>query len=170
MKKSASDYRLSQIDDNWCAVHQATLVFVVNDSGVLLIRKKRGLGAGKINGPGGKRDAGETSLQCAVREVQEELCITVIEPRQCGELRFQFTDGYSIHVHVYLARSYHGQPTETEEAIPLWFDFSSIPYDQMWADDEIWLPRVLAGEYATGRFVFEGDTLLEQEVSFHQMT
>ena len=38
---------------------------------VLLIRKKRGLGAGKINGPGGKLDPGETFAQTAVREVQE---------------------------------------------------------------------------------------------------
>ena len=34
----------------------------------MLIRKKRGHGAGKINGPGGKLHPGETPVVCAVRE------------------------------------------------------------------------------------------------------
>lgn len=39
----------------------ATLMFVIDEARgeVLLIRKKRGLGAGKINGPGGKIDPGK---------------------------------------------------------------------------------------------------------------
>ncbi|OED42538.1 NUDIX hydrolase [Chromatiales bacterium (ex Bugula neritina AB1)] len=168
MKPPAQGYSLSQIDDNWQAVHRATLGFAVVDGRVLLIRKKRGLGAGKINGPGGKLDAGESSLQCAVREVEEELCITLVDPLEYGELKFQFTDAYSIHVHVYLARSYLGEPRETAEAIPLWFNFADIPYDEMWADDKIWLPRVLNGEYVTGRFIFDGDTMLDHEVAFRK--
>ena len=49
-------YTLTRINADWRPVHQATLLFVINDGNVLLIRKKRGLGAGKINGPGGKLD------------------------------------------------------------------------------------------------------------------
>ena len=51
---------------SWRPQIRATLVFVVNNGQVLLIRKKRGLGAGKINGPGGKIDPGETILQAAM--------------------------------------------------------------------------------------------------------
>ena len=69
---------VDQIDDSWVATDIATLVFVLRDNEVLLIRKKRGLGAGKINGPGGKLEAGETPRQCALREVREELCISVL--------------------------------------------------------------------------------------------
>ena len=58
---------------NWRAVHHATLTFVIRNEQILLIRKKRGLGAGKINGPGGKLDPGETPLQAAIRETEEEL-------------------------------------------------------------------------------------------------
>ena len=60
----------------------ATLMFIIDEprGRVLLIRKKRGLGAGKINGPGGKLDPGETPEQCAVRETQEELHVTALEP------------------------------------------------------------------------------------------
>lgn len=133
---------------------------------ILLIRKKRGLGAGKINGPGGKLDADETIIECAVREVEEELEITPHKPVSVGQLRFQFTDGYSIHVHVFVSLSYSGNPVETAEAEPLWFSIADIPYDEMWADDVIWLPRVLAGQNVRGRFIFSDDVMLDHEVSF----
>jgi 8-oxo-dGTP diphosphatase len=152
--------------EDWVPVHHATLVFVCAHDRVLLIRKKRGLGAGKINGPGGKLDPGETPHQCAVREVQEELHITPLNLAPHGELKFQFIDDYSIHVHVFLADSYDGEPTETDEALPLWFAPQSIPYDEMWADDAIWLPRVLEGAVVAGRFVFDGDCMLEHEVGY----
>lgn len=159
-------YTLSFIDANWVAVHQATLVFVVHAGKVLLIRKKRGLGAGKINGPGGKLDPGETAQQCAHREVFEELCIRISSSNNVGRLRFQFADDYSIDVQVFIATEFEGTPTETLEAAPLWFEPRQIPYNEMWADDRIWLPRVLSGEHVDGRFIFDGDALLESDVQF----
>ncbi len=157
--------RLAEIDwPAWKPVDRATLLFVVRDGQVLLIRKKRGLGAGKINGPGGRRDPGETPLECAIREVEEELLVTPTGIEQRGELLFQFTDGYSIHVHVFSAKDCDGEPQETDEAIPLWTDLDRIPYDEMWADDRIWLPLMLAGKPFSGRFIFDGDAMLDHEV------
>ena len=63
-------------------------MFVVHSDQILLIRKKRGLGAGKINGPGGKREPGETLQQCAHREIHEELCVYVSESDKQGETSF----------------------------------------------------------------------------------
>ncbi len=157
---------VDQIDDSWVATDIATLLFVLRGDEVLLIRKKRGLGAGKINGPGGKLEPGETPRQCALREVREELCISVLETTACGELRFQFTDDYSIHVHVFISTVYEGEPTETDEAIPLWFRREDIPYTEMWADDRIWLPRVLDGAVVSGKFIFSKDVMLAHEVHF----
>ena len=46
--------RIEEIDWNaWEPQQRATLLFVIHGGEILLIRKKRGLGAGKINGPGG---------------------------------------------------------------------------------------------------------------------
>jgi 8-oxo-dGTP pyrophosphatase MutT (NUDIX family) len=81
---------------------------------------KRGIGAGKINGPGGKIDPGETPLQSAIRESQEELHITPLDPVKMGELWFAMTHIPDIHCHVFMARKWEGEPTETEEAVPLW--------------------------------------------------
>ncbi|WP_422489056.1 8-oxo-dGTP diphosphatase [Endozoicomonas sp. ALE010] len=153
---------LQDIDwSSWQAKDPATLTFVIKDGQILLIRKKRGLGAGKINGPGGRLEAGESLLECAIREVQEELCITPVNPEFCGESCFQFTDGYSIHVHTYVARDFTGSPAETDEAIPLWFSLDQIPYEEMWADDIIWLPEMLKGNRFKGRYLFDGDRMLD---------
>jgi 8-oxo-dGTP diphosphatase len=139
----------------------ATLVFVVCNGRVLLIRKKRGLGAGKINGPGGRIDPGETPLACAVREMREELHTVPLDPIELGQLSFQFVDGYGIHVHVFRATRFEGEPRETLEATPLWAPLDALPFDEMWADDALWLPVLLTGERFRGWFVFDGDRMLD---------
>lgn len=153
--------------EEWKPVERATLLFVLRDEKILLIHKKRGLGAGKINGPGGRLDPGEDSLACAIREVQEELLVTPTGVRACGELQFQFLDGHSIHGLVYRASEIEGEPTETDEAIPEWFDLDDIPYGRMWMDDRIWFPLMLKDRYFTGRFLFNGDVMLGCEVFPH---
>lgn len=148
----------------WQPVERATLLFVIRDGQVLLIHKKRGLGAGKVNGPGGRLDPGETSAQCAVREVQEEVCATPTGVRLCGELKFQFVDGHAIHGLVYRADDLVGEPRETDEAIPFWCDVHALPYGQMWMDDRLWLPLMLEGRYFTSRYLFDGDLMLGCEI------
>ena len=145
----------------WTPKEVATLVFAIRQGEVLLIRKLRGLGAGKINGPGGRLEPGELLLDCAVREVQEELRVTPTGLEYGGDIRFQFVDGYSLHVHCYRAADIMGEPMATEEAIPLWTALDAIPYDDMWDDDRIWLPQLIAKQPFSGRFLFEGDRLLD---------
>ncbi|MEE8556297.1 MAG: 8-oxo-dGTP diphosphatase [Myxococcota bacterium] len=151
--------------ERWEPTDRATLVFVVRGGEILLILKKRGLGAGKINGPGGRIEPGETSLECAVREVEEELCVTPIGVEPCGELSFQFADGYSLHATVFRATDVRGVPQETEEATPHWTPVDRIPYDRMWADDRTWLPLLLDGKRFKGRFLFDGDSMLGQALT-----
>ena len=146
---------------NWNPVDRATLLFVIRDGRILLIHKKRGLGQGKINGPGGRIEPDETPHECAVRETQEELCITPSGIRDAGRLHFQFVDGYSIHGHVFTATDYEGMPTETDEAVPLWFPVDALPFERMWEDDPTWFPHMLEGRRFSGRYVFDGDRMLD---------
>ena len=158
--------KLADVDwNNWQASDPATLVFVIKDGNILLIDKKTGLGKGKINGPGGKVEKGEKPKACAIRECQEELSITVSDLQYCGQHRFQFVDGYSIHVWVYKTEKFDGTPTESVEAKPLWVSLDEIPYEQMWEDDRIWLPMLLRGERFQGRWIFDGDSMLDYELS-----
>jgi 8-oxo-dGTP diphosphatase len=148
----------------WQPRQCANLCFIVRDERILLIRKKRGFGAGKINGPGGKVDPGETPLQGALRETYEELGIKPLEPKQQGELHFQFRDGDSLYCAVFLARDFEGEPHETEEAAPLWTPLNAIPYDEMWADDRHWLPLLIRGLHFSGYFEFAGEQLLRHKI------
>ena len=158
---------LADIDwDTWEAKDPATLVFVVKNGQMLLIRKKRGLGAGKINAPGGRLEPGETPLEAAIREAQEELCITPLNLSYSGENLFQFVDGYSIHVHVFKADDYEGEPTETDEASPIWFPVNAIPYEEMWEDDKLWIPHVLDGVRFYGRYLFDDDVMLDYALDY----
>lgn len=144
----------------WTPTMRATLCFVIDGPRTLLIRKKRGLGAGKINAPGGRIDPGETPAQTAVREVQEELGVTPLDVDERGQLSFQFVDGLRLHVHVFVAPAHQGEAIETDEAIPLWTPLDALPYDQMWEDDRVWLPVMLAGHRFALRAVFDGDAML----------
>ena len=157
--------QLSDVEWNgWQGKDPATLVFVVKDGKILLIDKKTGFGKGKVNGPGGKVEKGESPEACAIRECQEELGITVSNLRYSGQHRFQFVDGYSIHVWVYSSEEFEGVPTETLEARPLWVSVDEIPYERMWEDDSLWLPMLLRGERFQGRWLFDGDTMLDYEL------
>ena len=149
---------------SWKPVDRATLLFVIENNRVLLIRKKRGLGAGKINGPGGRLDPGETPLQAAIREVKEELCVHPTGVREAGEHRFQFVDGYSLHVHVFTASGCQGTARETDEAIPLWTHLDAIPYDEMWEDDRLWVPLMLSGQRFSGKYIFDDDAMLDHDI------
>ena len=136
-----------------------TLMFLVDAGRVLLIRKRRGHGAGRINGPGGKPEPGETPLQCVLRETEEEVGVRPRRIRLAAVLRFIDTCDDDWLGYVYRAETCLGEPRESAEAEPLWYPLDHLPLDEMWEDDRHWLPRVLAGERLTGEFLFSGGRL-----------
>ena len=150
--------------NDWHPRQRANLCFILRGDEILLIRKKRGFGAGKINGPGGKVDPGESALESVLRETYEELGIRPLRAEQRAQLHFQFRDGYSLHCAVFLAHDFEGEPHETDEAIPLWTPLGAIPYDQMWEDDRYWLPLLIRGKRFVGYFEFDGERLLRHEI------
>lgn len=155
----------SPIDwSTWDAPTKATLLFVIQGGEILLIKKKRGLGAGKINGPGGKIDPGESPRQCALRETEEELGIVADDPVKLGELWFAMSGVPDILCHVYRAASFSGEPVETAEAKPMWCSLDRIPFGRMWSDDIHWFPYLLAGRGFLGRFAFRGE-----DVAWHEL-
>ncbi|WP_276300330.1 8-oxo-dGTP diphosphatase [Halorussus lipolyticus] len=149
-------------------MQSATLCYLLRpeEKEVLLIRKKRGLGEGLYLGPGGKVEEDETPRECVVREVEEEIGVTPRDPEKVGEFRFVMGDDSGMFAHVFRAEEFSGTPEESSEADPEWFDYDSLPYDQMWDDDRYWMPHLLDGETFAGEFVFDedGDELRDWEV------
>jgi mutator protein MutT len=135
-----------------------TLLFLVKNDEILLAMKKRGFGAGRWNGVGGKVEQDETIEQALVRECQEEIGVTPQKFTKIAIHDFAFPDGLTdMQVHAYFCEKWHGTPKETEEMAPKWFKKSKIPYEQMWQDDIVWLPLVLNGKKLKTRFVFDKD-------------
>lgn len=151
----------------WTPTEEATLLFAVrpDDGAMLFIRKKRGLGAGLFNGPGGRLEKGESPLQAAIRETQEEVGLTIHSATRAGTLAFEFADGYRLKGHVFVSHHWSGTPHETDEADPIWFLPKDIPYDRMWADDSHWMPFLLQGRYFDGRFCFDGQRMLYHRIA-----
>lgn len=150
---------------DWRPDHTGTLVFVRRDGEVLLIRKKRGHGAGKINGPGGKVEPGETPLDSAVRETMEETGIRVLDPVLRGRFKFVDLSAPQWLGYIYTAATFEGTPVETAEGDPAWYPIGGLPFDEMWEDDRYWLPRVLAGENLVGDFLFDDGRLLTHRLA-----
>jgi len=142
----------------------ATLCFVVREGApphVLLGKKKRGFGVGKLNGIGGKLDPGESPEDGIVREVHEEVGLSLCREalRSVGQItfRFPFMPEFDHFVHVFLATEWTGEPIETAEMLPFWFPVNEIPFEQMWQDDAYWLPIVLNGKAICAEFEFGED-------------
>ncbi len=143
-----------------------TLCIIHEHQRILLGMKKRGFGAGRWNGFGGKVSLGETIEDAAKREVKEEAGIDICEMEKFGILDFEFKGNPEIlQVHIFKSSGFFGVPTESEEMKPQWFHINEIPFKEMWPDDKYWLPLLLAGKKFKGKFVFgESDVILEKKL------
>ena len=131
-------------------MRDTSLVYPVRKDGrILLGHKRRGMGAGKWNGFGGKREDGETMRECADPKDFEA----------AGDLYFhQPSDPNWSHAGiVYFIRTWTGTVRLSDEMEPKWFLPEEIPFGEMWMADRIWLPMVLKGNKIRGTIYFEKD-------------
>jgi 8-oxo-dGTP diphosphatase len=128
---------------------------------VLLGVKKTGFGVGKVVGPGGKIEAGESPAVAAAREVEEEtgIVVAVADLHEAAVLTFRFPaqPSWDLRMWVYLADRFAGEPVPSEEIDCRWVSAARLPLDRMWDDARLWLPRVLAGEYVEAEITFADD-------------
>jgi len=149
-------------------LQRTTLLFALREGEVLLGMKRRGLGKGLWNGAGGKLADGENHEKAAIRETHEEFGIIPAEVTAVGVLRFHFRAGvakaaWDQECVVFTARDWSGEPGESDEMTPAWFANGAIPFDQMWADDRVWFPLLLAGEEFFGDIDFAADEAMVGE-------
>jgi 8-oxo-dGTP diphosphatase len=136
-------------------VLEVSVVYIVsgasNNEKVLLGEKLTGLGRGKIVGPGGKREAHESPVETALREVWEEVGIELapgsLVPLATITYPFLGRPELSQRSHAFVCRTFQGEPRNSLELAPAWWPREKLPLERMWADAQLWLPRVLAGEY-----------------------
>ncbi len=143
-----------------------TLVIVRQGSRVLLGMKKKGLGAGRYNGFGGKVKPGESIETAARREISEEAGIEVDGIERVGVCEFYSpVRPFVLEMHVFSGSDFAGEPTESDEMRPQWFEVATLPREQMWQSDLYWWPYFLEGKKFSGRFVFDADdAVVEHEL------
>lgn len=140
-------------------MQDVTLCYPIREGSVLMMEKRRGVGAGFLNAPGGKVEPAETVREGVVREVREELRVDVADLERVGELEFTFGADADprFRCHVYRTETVTGEPERTPEAMPEWHPVDDLPYHRMWESDRVWVPYALAGRTFTGEIVFDED-------------
>lgn len=108
-------------------------------------KANRGISVGKWNAPGGKSEPGETPEECARREVLEETGLAVSEPFYHGALTFMMDGGKTLHTraHLFSTSKARGIVRSSDEGEVKWFPLNGLPFDEMWEDDQFWIPLML---------------------------
>lgn len=144
--------------------HAAVCYLVRENEGrteVCLSTKKRKYGARLLHGYGGVIEKLETTIACAVRELQEESGV-VAEEKHLQEVAHiaTYSEGPDNHwtLHVYICRQWAGDPAESDECgPPEWYPVNALPYERLFADRKYWLARSLRGEYIRASVLLSKD-------------
>ena len=162
-------------------LRDVTLAFLVKHTAkgeithVYLAMKKRGFGAGRWNGTGGKveEQKGESVAAAFIREAQQEHGIVLQKTMPVGTIDFYFPDNpkWNQRVYIRLVESWSGELRDSEEmGVPQEFPKNGLPLEAMWSGDKLWLPQVLEGQSVTGEIFFgENDNVLKSDLRFSEL-
>ncbi len=141
-----------------------SVVFIKNEKDEILLGiHRRGPFVGKLNGFGGKLEPGETLVESAYREVQEETGLEIINYQHVANI-YSALGEKQLLIAVLLCNNWSGTPlSETAEMQDIqWYRQNDIPLEQMLPDNQQWLLRVLNGEELTIELSFGDDLKLSE--------
>lgn len=141
-------------------IKRTTLLYVVKDGKVLLGKKLRGFGEGKVNGAGGKVQENESLGEAMLRETKEEFGIIPKNYKQVGNILYDEFNGDKklyFDTAIFVASDYEGEPKTSDEMMPIWYNKNNLPYEDMFGDDIYWLENILNGKRVNARFEFDKD-------------
>jgi 8-oxo-dGTP pyrophosphatase MutT (NUDIX family) len=142
---------------------QATLCLPIRGDEVLLAEKQKKIGAGLLNGFGGKVEADDKTIyDTNVRETEEEIGIRVKAAKKVGEIVFRNpSDDNELKkmiVYFFTATEWDGEPMETEEMKQIaWYKIADLDYDRFLPADRLFMPQILSGKYVKGVIEYNDD-------------
>ncbi len=106
-------------------------VIVVKDDRLLLLKRKAVHGAGTWSTPGGHLEFGESPEACAVREVEEETGVKIVNVRFMGITNDLFAEAARHYITLWMQGQYRsGEPTiqaPYEMSAVDWFAIDALP-------------------------------------------
>ncbi|KAG8897531.1 hypothetical protein FRB99_008103 [Tulasnella sp. 403] len=131
---------------------------------VLLAWKQEGFGRNKYNPFSGPIPLNGTPSKAARRDLKEQTGLDAVDIAKLGKLVIVLQgNAVALDVDVFRASSWRGDVVEVGDIKPRWFasptqpsspNLPPIPFDQMFPDNEHWIPLLTAGKYFIGRIDF----------------
>ncbi len=151
-------------------VIEATLCYVERDGKVLMlhrITRPDDLHFGKYNGLGGKFEAGESALDCAKREIEEESGLLPHSLDFRGHITFPLFDGTNDwSVFLFCCQAEGDTLQHPEEGRLEWVERDRLLDLNLWEGDRHFLPWVLERRRFLARFVYTDGNYVEHTVNF----
>ena len=132
------------------------------------IKKVNDMHAGKWNGLGGKLLPGETPEACAIREVQEESGLTLINPVLRGVITFPgFNNDDDWYCFIFLGDDFTGELIDSPEGVLAWIDDDALFDLNLWEGDHIFIRWLDVDGFFSGRFRYVDNQLVDHDVVFY---
>jgi len=156
-------------------ISNATVCLLVKGDEILLGIKSKKIGAGCRNGYGGMIEKGETIIEAAIRELEEEtgkkignIFITTspefLEKVAIIDFKNTKKDGISFvcRVHFFVVKKWKGRAVDTDEMTDSkFFKIDNLPFDQMMPKDSNFFPLILSGKKILAKTNFKSMTIKE---------
>ena len=105
---------------------EVTAAIIKRDNRILICQRPKGKSCGLLwEFPGGKIEYGETGEQCIIREIQEELGVTLCVSRKQTEILYEYPDK-TVHLHFYIAEIDSGELTLKEHNAYAWITQAEV--------------------------------------------
>ncbi|MBN1877174.1 MAG: 8-oxo-dGTP diphosphatase [Anaerolineae bacterium] len=140
-----------------------TLIFLTSGDNILLLHgaPQKRLWANQYNGIGGQIEAGETPMQSALRELQEETGLTGIALDLRGIIHVTLPTSPGVILFVFVGEASSTSPLRASvEGVPIWIPKDNLATLPLVEDLPQLLPRILSpGPLLFGTYTFIGTEL-----------
>lgn len=152
-------------------VQLATLCYVMHEGNTLMLfrnKKPNDYHEGKWNGLGGKFEQGESPEECAIREVEEESGLLMIEPQMKGFITFPMFDGKKDwYVFLFTSTKFYGKLIDSNEGKLEWIPNDKLVDLNLWDGDKIFIPWLFQDKHFSAKFIYEEGKFISHDVKFY---
>ena len=147
----------------------STLCYIEKDGSYLMLyrnKKQNDVNGGKWIGVGGKFEAGESPVDCLLREVKEETGLTLTRWKMRGIVTFVSDVAETEYMHLFTADRFEGELNAAcDEGELRWVPKPQIAALNLWEGDRVFLD-LLANDapFFMLKLIYSGDRLISQKL------